>query len=251
MRTGYRAFALASLVSLAACGGEGDATFNPMTPDPTKAYVRVINATNDTLDFAGANGIYAGTNLSITPGNSRCLEGGAAFPITIRNGGNDVNTELPATTAQTSTFAVGNSYSLIVYKTGTTAAAPYAYASWKSAGDFTAPVDSAGLRFFNASPTASGTSTIDVYANLPGDPEPALTATTVRKTVTALPVGSLSAYYPVPATTSYQARVTRGGSNTTIVNSTTTVLNGEETTWVIGLVPGGGSAVRSFTTGGC
>jgi hypothetical protein len=250
MRIGFRVLALAAFATVTACGKEGAETFNPITPNLSKVRVRVINATNTNLDFAIPTGDFIGHNTNVSHGNSRCLEIDPGQTIRIQQ----FLTKAPLADPPTTTFKAGEVHAILVYNP-TTTATNFAYMTWLADAQNTPPADSGGLRIVNAnpgSPTSAG-GAVDLYLNLPASPTPALTAA-IRK-ATNVPVGSASAYFPVPGRVSYQVRVTRTGSTTTantIITTTATVLETENTTLVLGIpsivAP---TTHRIFSTGGC
>lgn len=248
MRFALKALSVALMAAAVACGDTNDETFNPLVPDPTKARIRMFNATNTALTFAANSEPAVALNSNLGYAGSRC------FNVDPANPGLSIVTTTagtPLTLPTTPTLAAGKQYMLVAYNP-TTTASNISTIMWDvDEPAFTAHADSAGLRVFNAAPTAGAG--IDLYLNTPAvspAPEPALTSSIRR--VTNLPVGTLGAFFNATANASYQYRVTRTGvTSATLLNTTNTLVKGENSTLIIGLPASGTTTVRGTTTGGC
>jgi hypothetical protein len=263
MRIGLNVLALSTLVAIAACNDNPKVTENTFTPDPTKARVRIMNATSNLVADVGIGTEFLGVNSNFSSGNSRCIEVDPANPQIVVEVGTGVrgvttptaSTRTPVTVAQTG-FEANKTYFMAIYHP-TAVVTDLATFKWEVGTGYETLGDSAGLRVFHAAPSAGA---INTYINLPAvAPAVEPVASTMTPTVSAQAVGTLSNYFTVVSGKTYQYRMFRlpvTATSTAAVNSTNTIQPDELATVVI--YPASGATgltattgYRASTTGGC
>jgi hypothetical protein len=259
MRIARHAVFAGLLVAVAACGDTNKETFNPLSPDPTKALVRMFNATNVAVNFAAGGEPATTLNSNLGYGGSRCFQVDPANPALVIETSEVTSGTPPVTTpaapiafTTTPALTAGESYMVVLYNPTTATTPTFSTAIWdvNEPSAFTPHADSSGLRAFNAAPTAGA---LDLYVNAPAvapATEPALAAELRKET--NLPVGTLGSFFNVAGGATYQYRATRTGvTSTTLVNATNTVQKGEKATVILGRPASGTTTVRGTTTQGC
>ena len=246
MRSGTYLFAAVSLVAaVAACSKEPGVTVTEFVPSATMARVRVLNATNTTLELSTPAGEWAGINKNIRFGVSRCFELEPNTAPLVRDSlSQTLFTGIP------SAFEAGKTYSLIIYSTTAAPAAPtYAYTALEQ-NTFVPPTpDSAGIRFLHV---GAGQSNVDIYMNIPNAAAvPPLTA--ANRIAQNVPFASVTNYFPIKGNVNYQVRITRPGiTNATLIDQTYQAVMGESNTALLGMPSATATTTfRQSTAGGC
>lgn len=180
------AFAL----SIAACG-DGTGTFGVGGSGNT-AKVRLVNASGISLDLLEDNAVATGAGGVVSLASSTCLNVDLnVATVSIRQTGTTAT--LPGFTP---TFVAGGSYTIVAYPNGNGSILLTTLPS-----SFTTGSGQAGLRVFDAAPTAAS---FDLYVTAPGAP-------LVTPDATNLGLGTGTSFLNVPAS-SDQIRFTNFGT---------------------------------------
>ncbi len=196
----------------------------------TNANVRLINATDNPLNFLlNAAALAGGSNIAFGT-SSACSSVNATTPGLTA-------TQPPSTTPLAGfapTLTAGNSFSIVAYPS----ASGVQFSTLSNS--FTAASGQAGLRVFNGSGSATG---LDVFVTAPGGPLGTATFANVAS-------GASSTFSSIAA--SSQIRVTATGNATVLLDLGTQTLPAvQNTTLVIAPPASGSTALRGFLIPGC
>ena len=195
------------------------------------ATIRLANATNTGLDLLQGTTVLNGASNLAFGASSACSSVNAATPgLTIRQTG--TTTALPGFTP---TLAVGNSYTVVAYPSGT------AVSFVTLPNTFTPTTGQAGLRVLNVTGGATG---LDVFVTASGAP---LTTATIANAANGVATSFLS----VPAG-SQQIRITTTGLTTVLLDLGSQALTaGQNATLVIAPPAAGSTTLRAFLVPAC
>jgi hypothetical protein len=198
----------------------------------TNATVRLINATNSTLNFLQNGTALSGGSSLLFGTSSACGSVNATTPlltVTLLGTTTPLTGFTPALTA-------GNSFSIAAFPTAT-GGVQFSTLS----NTFTPASGQAGLRVFNGSGSATG---FDVFVTAPS-------AALGTATVANVLGGASSAFVSVPAGSS-QIRITSVGSTTVLLDLGAQSLPAvQNTTLVIAPPATGSTTIRAFLVAGC
>lgn len=198
----------------------------------TNATVRLINATNSTLNFLQNGTALTGGSSLLFGTSSACSSVNAATPL--------LSVTLLGTTTPlagfTPTLTAGTSFNIVAFPT-TTGGVQFATLS----NTFTPVTGQAGLRVSNAGGSTGG---LDVFVT-------AASAPLGTATVANVLAGASSAFVSVPAGSS-QIRITSTGSTTVLLDLGSQSLPAvQNTTLVIAPPAVGSTTIRAFLVAGC
>ncbi|MGE5103033.1 MAG: DUF4382 domain-containing protein [Deltaproteobacteria bacterium] len=196
------------------------------------ATIRLGNATNTGLDLLQGTTVLTGGSDILFGTSSACSSVNAATPnLSIRQTG--TTTALPGFAP---TLAVGNTYTIIAYPTGTSVSFVTLL------NTFTPTAGQSGLRVFNATGGATG---LDVFVT-------ALNATLTTPTIANALTGVATTFISVPAGAS-QIRITSTGLTTPVLldMGTQTLTAGQNATLVIAPPLAPATTLRAFLVPAC
>jgi hypothetical protein len=218
-----------NVLGLGVAGGDGN------TDTTATATVRVVNATDATVDVARSNRSAGAGNAALVFGaSSSCIATPATSPDVVVRASGSVTPLASLTTP----LLVGRSYTVVAYTDGLSATQLVTVVN-----GFTPASGQAGLAVVNATLGVS----YDVFVTAPGA---ALAGATPA--VANVAPGLASAFVNVDATTPQQVRIAQNGAVVADLDlGNVTFVSGQNTTLVIAQPVGQSLAVQGFIVAGC